>query len=476
MFRAFDMSTLPLSDFSVTIFIVNCSTHHHPFLFSRFFINLPTEELASFDRVFFQLQEANWFYSGSASNTLVHIPTDRHGETEKRYCPCPCLRDCDSTVVAIPQISDFFPLDFYSDKYPHLPKMDKLKTFCRNFFAHSAPLKPYLARFDDLFSQFRDYVGKVPVCGCVLMTPDLKKCLLVRSWKGNSWCFPKGKINKDESEIDCAAREVLEEVGFDVSSIISEKDYVQTYIHQKRMRLYIVPGVSEKTVFNTFTRKEIGEIRWFSLNELGTGANTQNHKFFTVAPVVSSIHRWVRNQKKPRAKKNAGAPAPAPVATASKSPKKATRRGSGGKGEEVNYRDPERDALTFGSIGKGKGSGGSGWSAEEMFKTNERKFGVCSTVPPSDTILDATEQLKFEDQLARLGLGHLAGKKGTAGTKNKKKEKKVAKETTQQKKNHNILPEVDTNASGGPSFDFKFDTASILMSFSSPPTQTTGVH
>jgi hypothetical protein len=31
---------------------------------SRFFVNLPSEELSSFDRLFFHLQEASWFYSG----------------------------------------------------------------------------------------------------------------------------------------------------------------------------------------------------------------------------------------------------------------------------------------------------------------------------------------------------------------------------------------------------------------------------
>lgn len=32
---------------------------------------------------------------------------------------------------------------------------------------------------------------------------------MVRGWKaGASWCFPRGKINKDEPEEECAVREV----------------------------------------------------------------------------------------------------------------------------------------------------------------------------------------------------------------------------------------------------------------------------
>ena len=35
------------------------------------------------------------------------------------------------------------------------------------------------------------------------------KVLMVRGWKSNAgWCFPRGKINSEESVEDCAVREV----------------------------------------------------------------------------------------------------------------------------------------------------------------------------------------------------------------------------------------------------------------------------
>ena len=44
----------------------------------------------------------------------------------------------------------------------------------------------------------------------------LTQCVLVKGWsKGASWTFPKGKINQDEPERDCALREVREETGVD---------------------------------------------------------------------------------------------------------------------------------------------------------------------------------------------------------------------------------------------------------------------
>lgn len=51
----------------------------------------------------------------------------------------------------------------------------------------------------------------------MLLNEDWTKVLLVKSyWKSGSsgaWGFPKGKIDQDEEKVDCAVREVLEEVG-----------------------------------------------------------------------------------------------------------------------------------------------------------------------------------------------------------------------------------------------------------------------
>jgi hypothetical protein len=50
---------------------------------------------------------------------------------------------------------------------------------------------------------------------------------------------------------------VWEETGFDVSGMIIDEDYVEQTIKDQRIRLYIIKGVSESTVFEPQTRKEI---------------------------------------------------------------------------------------------------------------------------------------------------------------------------------------------------------------------------
>ncbi len=62
---------------------------------------------------------------------------------------------------------------------------------------------------DEIFASFTHYKTRVPVCGAILLNTALDKCLLVKGWHSrSSWGFPKGKINKDEPELECAKREV----------------------------------------------------------------------------------------------------------------------------------------------------------------------------------------------------------------------------------------------------------------------------
>lgn len=45
--------------------------------------------------------------------------------------------------------------------------------------------------------------------GAIMLNATMDKCLLVKSWgPQGSWGFPRGKINPNETDINCAAREV----------------------------------------------------------------------------------------------------------------------------------------------------------------------------------------------------------------------------------------------------------------------------
>ena len=162
-------------------------------------------------------------------------------------------------------------------------------TVCREF----DPIQAY-----EIFLRYKE---RVPVCGAILISQNWKKCLVVQGWKsGAAWSFPRGKINQGEDERDCAVREVLqhaeistfricytklrtqvwEETGYNIAphfnpNIASESfdfttcppplppasypedDWIEVLIKQQRIRLYVIPGISEDTLFETKTRKEI---------------------------------------------------------------------------------------------------------------------------------------------------------------------------------------------------------------------------
>jgi 8-oxo-dGTP pyrophosphatase MutT (NUDIX family) len=227
----------------------------------RFVNNLPDSEYESFDRLFFAIESAHWFYE-----------------------------------------------DFYRDHNSSLPRL-QLKEFAARLFEHSPVLRPHLEYVDALTSQFKSYKQGVPTCGAALLTPDMSRVLLVQGWgKGAKWGFPKGKIGKDETELDAAIREVYEETGYDFSAVLpsgpdTELYFIDSYVSSRLCRIYVVPGVPEDTVFKTQTRKEIAQIAWVPVSELPTprpkAEMPVNSKYVRlVAQYVPKLRSWIKRHKK----------------------------------------------------------------------------------------------------------------------------------------------------------------------------------
>ncbi|CAE6457388.1 unnamed protein product [Rhizoctonia solani] len=239
-------------------------------LSSRFILNVPDEELETVERICFQVEQAHWFYE-----------------------------------------------DFVRDENPDLPSLP-LKKFSQQLFAACPLLRQWSAsqEHEQAFQEFMRYKTRVPVCGCIMLNPSLDKCVLVKGWKASSgWGFPKGKINEDEEEHDCAIRETLEETGFDVTPLLDRQIFVKNTLKEQQLTLYIVPDVPEDTVFQTRTRKEISKIEWFKLSDLPTWKKNRpvaaNNKFYLISPFVSQLKAFVSERKRQRkaARKSGRTPA-----------------------------------------------------------------------------------------------------------------------------------------------------------------------
>ncbi len=64
-------------------------------------------------------------------------------------------------------------------------------------------------------------------------------------------------------------------------------------VASQTINLFVARGVPEDTAFATQTRKEIGEIAWFELDEI-----PHNNQFYMVAPFVPLLRRWIKGSKK----------------------------------------------------------------------------------------------------------------------------------------------------------------------------------
>lgn len=302
----------------------------------RFLVNLPAVEYESFERLFFAIESAHWFYD-----------------------------------------------DFYREKDSSLPRLP-LKAFAAKLFAHTALLRHHGDDVDRLTAQFQSYKQEVPTCGAALINRGMDKVVLVRAWGQNArWGFPKGKLSKDETELDAAVREVMEETGFDMSSMVDDSTYyVDSMSGGRQSRIFVVTGVPEDTVFETRTRKEISDIKWVSIGALpeapkaakvqhevtlmSTGPEREDkvkNIFFSqygVAPYTKRIRSWIKRRRK----QNGGVTDRMPVSAAEaedsllrqsgEDPVGARRENGIGDGEENCLLSTEQqlpgDALSVGEL------------------------------------------------------------------------------------------------------------------------------
>lgn len=234
----------------------------------RFVINLPEEDLSSVERICFQVEEAQWFYE------------------------------------------DFIrPLD------PALPSMS-LRSFCLRIFQHC----PLLSAFSvdnhmRAFEEFLLYKNRVPVRGAIMLNHEMDSVVLVKGWKKTAnWSFPRGKISKDEDDLDCAIREVYEETGFDIraAGLVPRPEntkFIDIPMREQHYRLYVFRDVPMDTYFEPKTRKEISKIQWYRLSDLPAFRKKLNpttnvhemaknaNKFYMVAPFLVPLKKWINEQK-----------------------------------------------------------------------------------------------------------------------------------------------------------------------------------
>ncbi len=93
-----------------------------------------------------------------------------------------------------------------------------------------------------------------------------RKVLLVHRPNYDDWTFPKGKAERDESDEDCALREVHEETGLQcrLEEELSSTEYVDGRGRPKRVRWWhMTPEGDDGFLAND----EVDELRWLTPDE-----------------------------------------------------------------------------------------------------------------------------------------------------------------------------------------------------------------
>jgi 8-oxo-dGTP diphosphatase len=109
--------------------------------------------------------------------------------------------------------------------------------------------------------------GSAPIMaagGVVVRPGDEPLIAVVQPRKGNGWVLPKGKLNKKETALAAAHREVLEEVGREVDAV----DFLGTISYDVKERPKVVQFWSMRTLDGPEhpLAPDVKAVRWLPLD------------------------------------------------------------------------------------------------------------------------------------------------------------------------------------------------------------------
>ena len=108
-------------------------------LAARFVLNCPEEELNSFERILFLVEQAHWYYE-----------------------------------------------DFVREEKPHLKTL-RLREFAELMFNKCASLRRYRGKVDEIYKKFTAYKFSVPTGGLIILNPTMDKCVMVKGYKSGEF-------------------------------------------------------------------------------------------------------------------------------------------------------------------------------------------------------------------------------------------------------------------------------------------------
>ncbi|KAG0325289.1 mRNA-decapping enzyme subunit 2 [Podila humilis] len=213
---------------------------------------MPDEELASVERIFFQIEQAHWFYE-----------------------------------------------DFIRELNPSLPSFS-LKKFSAKFFQHCPLLHEWSNEHETAFANFMDYKIRVPVCGAIILNDAMDKV-----WEETGFDMSSRLVEEDYVELTkndqrirlYIIKAVPEDTVFETQT---RKEISKIEWH----RLVDLPATKPKPVDRgQYSGKESGSDRASTAN-----AMRNFNRYYMVTPFVQKLKSWISMQRKIAKRKRSTVP------------------------------------------------------------------------------------------------------------------------------------------------------------------------
>lgn len=102
--------------------------------------------------------------------------------------------------------------------------------------------------------------------------------LLIKHVNSGHWSFPKGHVEGDETEVETAKREIMEETGIDVILDPTFREIV-TYSPKKDTQKNVVYFIAKaKNTDYVPQEEEIADIRWVEIGRAGQVLSYENDR------------------------------------------------------------------------------------------------------------------------------------------------------------------------------------------------------
>ncbi|KYR01358.1 hypothetical protein DLAC_01946 [Tieghemostelium lacteum] len=196
----------------------------------------------------------------------------------------------------------WYYIDIYLVQNTRLPKPE-FPIFAEMILKNNERLLPLheallsTSSYFDMNKKFEKFKRLIPRYGAIILNKEMTKVVLVKEqWWG--WGFPKGKGKEGETETKTAAREVFEEIGFDISPFIRKDAFIQKEHRGVTKKFFIAVGVDELTDFETHTRYEISRIKWHNLEDIPLFQSRSSHQFAAIIPYIKQLLSWIENKRR----------------------------------------------------------------------------------------------------------------------------------------------------------------------------------